>query len=140
LVDHDRAWRAFASAQAAVTQQIRADLAGSTDLTLGEIEVLDQLQNDDGIRMAELADRVFTSRSGLTRRIDRLEQKGLVVRTAVTEDRRGAAPTLTPYGAEVAHSVVPRYWASIARHFGDRLEPHADCVVDVLERFTDRSQ
>ena len=78
MVDHDRAWRAFASAQAAVTQQVRADLAASTDLTLGEIEVLDQLLNDDGIRMAELADRVFTSRSGLSRRIDRLERKALL--------------------------------------------------------------
>ena len=136
MVAHDRAWRAFGSAQAAVTQQVRADLATFTDLTLGEIEVLDRLLDQDRIRMADLADQVFTSRSGLTRRIDRLERKGLVVRTAVAEDGRGADAALTPHGEEVARPVVNRYWASVARHFGERLEPHSECVVDVLKRFT----
>lgn len=138
LVDHGRAWRAFGSAQAAITQQVKSDLAAFTSLTIGEIEVLDRLmQNRIGIRMAELADRVFTSRSGLSRRIDRLERKGLVMRTGVAEDGRGAHAALTSAGEEVADTVVPRYWASVARHFGNRLEPHQECVVDVLERLGD---
>ncbi len=135
MVDHDRAWRAFGSAQAAITQRVKSDLVAFTSLTLGEIEVLDRLMhNEGGIRMAELADQVFTSRSGLTRRIDRLERKGLVVRTAVAEDGRGAHAALTLPGEEQASSVVPRYWASVARHFGNRIEPHQECLVDVLER------
>ena len=135
LVDQDRVWRAFESAQATITQQVKSDLAGFTSLTVGEIEVLDRLlENRPGIRMAELADQVFTSRSGLTRRIDRLEHKGLVVRTGVADDGRGAHAALTAAGVETARTVVSRYWESVARHFGDRLEPHQDCLVEILER------
>jgi DNA-binding MarR family transcriptional regulator len=134
LLNSDRAWQALTGVQSAVLHQVKSDLAPITTLTIGEIEVLEQLLNGrGGVRMADLADSVHTSRRGFTRRLDRLEHSGLAERTAASDDGRGARATLTSTGEDLARSVVPLYRESIARHFTDRLGRHEDCVVTALE-------
>ena len=48
--------------------------------------------------MAELADGVLLSRSGMTRLVDRLEREGLLVRDPCTDDGRGTYAVLTDKG------------------------------------------
>ena len=48
--------------------------------------------------MAELADGVLLSRSGMTRLVDRLEREGLLTRDACTDDGRGTYAVLTEKG------------------------------------------
>ena len=134
LNEDDRAWQALTAAHTAVVQRVKADLAPVTTLTIGEIEVLERLLSSDrGIRMADLAELVLTSRSGLTRRLDRLERKGLAARIAAADDGRGTRATLTPAGEELARSVVPRYRASLTRHFTQRLGSNQESLVAALE-------
>jgi DNA-binding MarR family transcriptional regulator len=54
--------------------------------------------------MAELARLVGVERAALTGLVDRIEQRGLLVRTAVPGDRRTLRPTLTASGARVARA------------------------------------
>lgn len=131
--DLHRAWRAFNAAHATVTAKLRAELARVTDLTIGEVEVLDWLvECGNRARMAELADLVHASRSGLTRRVDRLQNKGLVVRARAEDDGRGAYAVLTRQGAKVAAQVSVVYHRAVSEHFVVPLEPHTS-LVDALE-------
>ncbi len=73
------AWGALLRAHAALMRQLGTDLEKQTGLGLGDFDVLGQLAQAGGeLRMTELAARVFSSRSGLTRRVARLVDEGLV--------------------------------------------------------------
>ncbi len=52
----------------------------------------------DGLRMSELAKRVFMTTGGLTRMADRLERDGLITRSRSANDLRGYEARITPTG------------------------------------------
>src|ERR1700716_4702782 len=87
-----RAWTAFLNAQASLLRRLEAELIESQDMTLAEFDVLIQLgmAPDRRLRMTELSDRGRLSHSGVTRQVDRLTQRGLVVRTRGGVARCGA--------------------------------------------------
>src|SRR5215203_2474687 len=81
------AWLAFLHAHAGLMRRLTADLAEETGLTLGDFDVLAQLVRAGGeLRMTELAARAFSSRSNMTRRIDRMAEEGAVCRRADDTD------------------------------------------------------
>jgi DNA-binding MarR family transcriptional regulator len=67
--------------------------------------------------MAELADRVLLSRSGLTRLIDRLQAEGLVRREPSPDDARGTFTVLTDAGMSRLRGAAPVHLAGISRHW-----------------------
>jgi DNA-binding MarR family transcriptional regulator len=94
------AWRGLLRVHSALVKALDAELLSNHDLPLTSYEVLIQLQSSPGRRrrMAELADGVLLSRSGMTRLVDRLERDGLLVRDACTDDGRGTFAVLTDKG------------------------------------------
>jgi DNA-binding MarR family transcriptional regulator len=98
--DELRAWRGLLKAHAALTTALDTDLRRAHGLSVPAYEVLMFVGDADGgqLRMADIADRVLLSRSGLTRLVDRLVQDGLVERRACTDDGRGSFALLTPAG------------------------------------------
>ncbi|MGN6608692.1 MAG: MarR family winged helix-turn-helix transcriptional regulator [Jatrophihabitans sp.] len=112
-------WRRFLHAHAVVVRALEQDLAASADLPLGWYDVLLQLAEAPGrrLRMAELADRVLLSRSGLTRLVDRLAADGLVRREPSPDDARGTFTVLTAAGVERLRRAVPPHLASVQQHF-----------------------
>src|SRR5437660_9840534 len=75
------AWRALIHAHATLMRQLATDLVNDIGLTLGDFDVLAQLGQAGGeMRISELAARAYSSRSGMTRRIERLVVEGLVTR------------------------------------------------------------
>jgi DNA-binding MarR family transcriptional regulator len=127
------AWRRFLQAHAVVTRKLEAELVAEQDLSLADFDVLIQLSAADGwsLRMSELADRVVLSRSGMTRRIDRLQAAGLVRRESCPDDRRGALAVLTPAGAERLAAAMPVHFRGVEEHFLARLDHHD---LDLLRR------
>src|SRR5215212_10662860 len=97
------AWRGFLRVHSALAKQLDAQLEAEHDLPLSSYEVLISLRGADGrrLRMAELADRVLLSRSGMTRLVDRLERDGLLVRDTCSSDARGCYAVLTDAGDEM---------------------------------------
>lgn len=61
---------------------------------------------DQRLRLSDLAGQTGMSPSGLTRALDRLEEKGYAERVACPSDRRGAFATLTPAGRAVLRPAV----------------------------------
>jgi DNA-binding MarR family transcriptional regulator len=87
-------------AHAALTRELDAQLAREHKLPLSSYEVLLFLADapEGRMRMAELADSVLLSRSGLTRLVDRLEREGLLKRKPCESDARGFFAEITPKG------------------------------------------
>jgi DNA-binding MarR family transcriptional regulator len=120
-----RAWRSFLGAHARVMRCLEAELLAEQRLSLVSYDVLVQLAEAPGrrLRMAELADRVLLSRSGVTRLVDRLERAGLVARQRVTGDGRGVIAELTPAGLDRLRNASGTHLAGVARHFVARFDP-----------------
>jgi DNA-binding MarR family transcriptional regulator len=94
------AWRGLLRVHSALVKALDAELLAGHELPLTSYEVLINLQAAPGRRrrMAELADGVLLSRSGMTRLVDRLEREGLLERDPCTDDGRGTFAVLTDKG------------------------------------------
>jgi DNA-binding MarR family transcriptional regulator len=97
------AWRGMLRAHAELTKELDAELAREHNLPLSSYEVLLFLADapDGRMRMAELADSVLLSRSGLTRLVDRLEREGLLKRERCESDARGYFAEITTKGRRI---------------------------------------
>jgi len=120
-----RVWRSFLGAHARVLRCLEAELLAEQRLSVVSYDVLVQLAEapDRRLRMAELADRVLLSRSGVTRLVDRLERAGLVSRRRVAADGRGVIAELTPAGLDRLRHASRTHLAGVARHFVARFDP-----------------
>ena len=126
------AWLALLRAHATLVRQLALDLVEETGLTLGDYDVLSQLATAGGaLRMTELADRAFSSRSGMTRRVDRLVEQGLVRRTETNADGRGVAVTLTDQGVSRFKQTAPIHIRRVAELF---VAPLGDQELAVVEQ------
>jgi DNA-binding MarR family transcriptional regulator len=102
-----------------VVRELERELLAAADLPLAWYDVLLQLAEapERRLRMAELADRVLLSRSGLTRLVDRIAAAGLVRRERSREDARGTFTVLTDRGLERLRAAAPVHLAGISRHW-----------------------
>jgi DNA-binding MarR family transcriptional regulator len=126
------AWQALLQAHATLMRRLATELVEETGLTLGDFDVLVQLASAGGVlRMTELAARVFSSRSNLTRRIDRLVTEGLVQRTSSEADARGVVVVLTDAGITRLQETAPVHLRGVADQF---IAPLTDEELAVLER------
>ena len=113
-------------------RELGTDLALRTRLPLGDFDALAQLTRAGGeLRMTDLAARAFSSRSAMTRRVDRLVEEGLVRRTASEGDGRGVVIALTEAGLARLSEAVPVHLEGVSRLFIERLD---DQELEVLER------
>jgi DNA-binding MarR family transcriptional regulator len=130
------AWMALLRAQATLMRQLETQLEEQTGLALADFDVLAQLAIAGGeLRMTELANRALISRSGMTRRVARLVDEGLVRRTGADGDARGVVVGLTDAGVARLTETVPVHVRGIAEYFVSRLD---DEELVVLESALDK--
>jgi DNA-binding MarR family transcriptional regulator len=99
-------------------RRLASDLVEKTGLSLGDFDVLGQLGNAGGeLRMTDLAARAFSSRSGMTRRVDRLVDEGLVARASSDGDGRGVVVALTDAGVARLAETAPVHLRAVAELF-----------------------
>ena len=126
------AWQALLYAHATLMRQLDTDLHRATGLSLGDFDVLAQLGAGGGaLRMTELAARALMSRSGMTRRIARLVDEGLVCRAPADADGRGVVVALTAAGVARLAETAPVHLRRVRELFVDPLD---DQELHVLER------
>ena len=119
----EQAWRVLLQAQATLMRQLDTELREDTGVRLADFDVLAQLAEAGGeLRMTELAARTLLSRSGLTRRVARLVDEGLVRRASATEDGRGVVVTLTDAGIARVTETVPVHLRGVSKLFVERLD------------------
>ncbi|GAA2393794.1 MarR family transcriptional regulator [Streptomyces glaucosporus] len=119
------AWQGFLEASNRVARRLEQQLKDEAGLSHPQYEILVHLAAAPGgeIRMTELADRLITSKSGLTYQVGQLERRGLVRRRACPTDVRGVFAVLTGEGREVLRRAAPGHVAAVR-----------EALIDVLDR------
>jgi DNA-binding MarR family transcriptional regulator len=129
------AWSALLRAHATLMRQLEADLEKETGLALADFDVLAQLATAGGeLRMTELANRALISRSGMTRRVARLVDEGLVRRAEADSDGRGVVVVLTDAGSSRLAETAPVHVRGIAHYFVSRLDDQELAVLETALR------
>ncbi len=117
------AWGGFLYAHSRLVKAMSEELEAAHGMTLHVYDVLWNLSQAPGgrLRMADLAERVLLTRSGLTGLVKRLEAAGLVERAPAQEDARGAFAVLTPLGIQRLRAAHRTHLASIRGRFTGQL-------------------
>lgn len=118
-----QAWRGFLDLHAHLRATLNRDLQESSGLSMVDYDVLVQLTDvEDGRRRAfELCDRLGWEKSRLSKQVNRMERRGLVVREECEEDRRGAHIAITAQGRRAIEEAAPRHVEVVRRLFLDPL-------------------
>jgi DNA-binding MarR family transcriptional regulator len=132
------AWSALLRAHATLVRQLEMDLKTETDLALADFDVLAQLAVAGGkLRMTELADKALISRSGMTRRVANLVERGLVARAGADADARAVLVSLTDAGVERLTETAPVHARGVAKLFVAQLDDgELASLRDALEKVT----
>ncbi|WP_433087903.1 MarR family winged helix-turn-helix transcriptional regulator [Dactylosporangium sp. CA-052675] len=105
-------------------------------LQRGEYDVLAALRRAGApyeLIPSALADTLMLSRAGMTNRLDRLEEAGLVERRANRDDRRSLRVALTPEGLRLVDAVTTEHVANESRLLA-ALTPAERAALDGIAR------
>ncbi len=125
--DRERAALELWAELTSVTGAVRTRLEQRLDAELGvlpeEAELLVRLGEapEQRLRMADVSRSLRLSKSGVTRLVDRLADRGLVVRAACPKDRRVVYAGLTDEGRRAAASAAPAVAAGVAEQLAGGL-------------------
>jgi DNA-binding MarR family transcriptional regulator len=136
-----RAWRALVISSTRLKAVLDAELTTEHGLAFGDYEVLVVLSEapDRRLRMAELAELLCLSPSGLTRRLDGLTRDSLVVREQCPFDKRGTFAVLTNMGFARLEAAAPAHVRGVRRHFLDLLdERQLEVLGEALDKVATR--
>jgi DNA-binding MarR family transcriptional regulator len=119
------AWRSYLQSHASIVRQLDAALLSEHDLTTRDYEVLLYLAQEEGLRlpMSALSERTMLTRSGITRLVDGLVERGLIERVSCPNDARVSYAKLTPPGHEKLRLAGCTHIASIRRLFFEHFTP-----------------
>jgi MarR family 2-MHQ and catechol resistance regulon transcriptional repressor len=109
-------------------------------LSMSDFDVLIRLARSVGqrLRMTDLATQTALSTSGITRVVDRLEQRGLVRREICPSDRRGSFAVITEPGQDLLSGVVRQHVKDIDRWFTGLLTvPQLEALLGALRILRD---
>lgn len=103
---------------------VNRDLQGAVGLTLAENLVLCQvaMAPQRRLRMAEIAGILTVAKSAVTKTVDHLEKRGLLVRERDPQDRRTVYATLTCEGAKVFAAAQPAFADAVQSHFASHID------------------
>ncbi|MFE5583218.1 MarR family winged helix-turn-helix transcriptional regulator [Kitasatospora sp. NPDC056531] len=123
--DEMAAWRGFVVASNLLNRRLERQLKDDSGLSHQQYEILVHLSAapGDSLRMTELADKLVTSKSGLTYQVTQLERMGLVARRSCPSDVRGVIAELTDQGREMIRQAAPGHVALVR-----------ELLIDVLTR------
>jgi DNA-binding MarR family transcriptional regulator len=134
------AWEGFLHAHARLMQRLGSELEEAGKVPLSTYDVLVQLAENGGrLRLRDLVDRVVLSQPGLSRKVARLEEEGLVERQPDPRDGRGVLVRLTRAGRAALRSAAVVHIAGVERVFTNRITDEQAAVLarvfaDLLEQ------
>jgi len=82
-------------------------------LGLTDFATLEALLHKGPQTITEIQSRVLLASGSMTAAVDRLEEKGLILRTSTPEDRRAKVLKLTPAGRRVVQRAYDRHAADL---------------------------
>jgi DNA-binding MarR family transcriptional regulator len=117
-------WRRWNIASTELQRKVDAQLMEDHDLPLAWFECLGAIRDAGGtMRVHELSEVLQELPSSLSRRLDRLEEEGMVrrKRTPLPDDRRAVSVSLTKAGREVWRDANITFRRMVQHHFAVHL-------------------
>jgi DNA-binding MarR family transcriptional regulator len=117
-------WEALFRAQVTVLRQLNKEFP-TEELSLNEYDVLFNLSRHEGhrLRIRDLNRHLLLTQPSVSRLVDRLAARGLLVKDRDPGDGRGTFVALTDEGFALFRRVAVAHSASIVRHVGGALTP-----------------
>jgi len=118
------AWEALFRAQVSVLRHLQREFP-SGELSLNEYDVLFNLsrQPERQSRMRDLNQHLLITQPSVSRLVDRLVSRGLVVKTHEADDGRGVLVTLTDQGYALFRRTAIKHAEAIHRRVTSALNP-----------------
>jgi len=126
------AWVRMNAAAQILMVGLDEELRRKLGIGVAEQDLLKQLAVNEGeLTLTELARRVFLSKSGMTKMIDRLEEEGLAERVRSSADRRAITARLTQKG----RAAFKKSRGVVEGHIRDNFRAHlTDDEINSLSR------
>ncbi|MEB3020282.1 MarR family winged helix-turn-helix transcriptional regulator [[Mycobacterium] crassicus] len=123
--DEQRMWRLYLESTRLLMRDLDRHLAAEAGINMSDFEILVLLSEAPGqrMRMNELADHTVTTRSGVTRAVQRLTDAGWVRQVRCEEDKRGLHAELTEAGLEKLRAAAPGHVNAVRANLFDLLSP-----------------
>lgn len=117
------AWSELHQASGLLAAELNRRLEAEAGMTVAEHDILWFLANtpDRRLIMSALADRLMLSRSGATRLVDRMVERGWVTRETDPDNRRITYAVLAPAGIAAVRRSAQLVWRVRPSLFDDRL-------------------
>jgi DNA-binding MarR family transcriptional regulator len=118
-----QAWRAWLDMYRLLLPTFDRQLQSESRASFTDYEVLVHLSEAPGrrLRMSEVADRTLSTRSAITRTVDRLVGREWVRRVRSQDDQRGYFAELTELGGDVLTEIAPGHVAAVRSNLIDML-------------------
>lgn len=139
---HASAWLGLLETHKRLTRELDRELEAKHGVTLSALEVLSRLASADRhrMRLSALATACGLSVSRISRIVDALQRRGLVVRCAVQADARAVEGCLSEPGLELVRRAQATHFDSVQRLFFDQLtEQEIAWLAEIFSRFAPRS-
>jgi MarR family 2-MHQ and catechol resistance regulon transcriptional repressor len=107
-------WVVLSRAHASISAHAVAH-AAEHGLSLTEFAILEALYHRGRMVLGEIQRRILVSSGGITFLVDRLAEKGLVVRQECQEDRRAKFVALTREGTRMIRDLFPSHARTLAQ-------------------------
>ncbi|MCC3358159.1 MarR family winged helix-turn-helix transcriptional regulator [Bacillus sp. REN16] len=121
----------------ALQERIRDDMM-KNNISITEFSVLEVLFHKGIQTIQQIGKSVLITSGSMTYVIDKLEQKGLLKRSACPDDRRAIHVSLTDAGIEIMNKIMPEHEDFVNSVF-DSLNSHeVDTLLDLLQRVKDK--
>ncbi|WP_020106570.1 MarR family winged helix-turn-helix transcriptional regulator [Nocardia sp. 348MFTsu5.1] len=120
------AWRSFMNGSQRLFDAINDSLVESAGLTFSDYRILVLLSETDSMRMSDLADGALSSKSTISRRVDRMAENGWVERMAKghDKDQRNRVCRITEPGRLKLHEAAKGHVVAVRTYLLDHLEDH----------------
>jgi DNA-binding MarR family transcriptional regulator len=117
-IAEQKSWQNYLHAALRFDAATNRQLTDEHHLRVVDLRVLDVIakSTDGSVRMGGLADAVESIPGSLTKRVSRLEERGLVRRETFPGDRRGVMAVITDDGRAVASNATVTYARGVRTH------------------------
>ena len=115
---------------------LQAFKSNGYDITPPQWAVLNGLWEQDGLSQVEIAATTFKDRPVITRIVDILERKGVVIRRQDEQDRRMVRVYLTPKGRDYQQKLVPLAKEMLERGRSGITDEELESMTVLLQKIT----
>lgn len=117
----------------AVQDRMKLEMT-KNNLSITEFSVLEVLFNKGKQTIHQIGNRILISSGSMTYVIDRLEQKGLLIRSACPDDRRVIHVNLTDIGIRLMENIMPKHQEWVDNIFSSLNTDESEIFVKLLKK------